>query len=287
MGRRRNRLVLSVLVVMALGGAACGSDSGSGGGDATQSGGSQAGGEPAAAADRPLRILVSNDDGVEGPGLDVLVEALRQVPNVELVVVAPAADQSGSSDRTTPGGVPYASATTVSGFPAVAVEGFPADSVLVALDELGELPDLVVSGINTGQNAGPVAALSGTVGVARTAVRRGIPAVAVSGAISFDPAAFAIGAELVVAWIEEHRQALLDGTQPAEVVFSINIPTCPAEQIGPLRSVPLAVALPEGGNPWVSNCDLADPAPTDDVLGLIAGYAVITEVPTELEPAAG
>jgi 5'-nucleotidase len=238
-------------------------------------------------AARPLRILVSNDDGVSGPGLDVLVEALRQLPDVELTVVAPAEDQSGSSDRTTEGGVTFEDAATTSGFPAVAVDGFPADSVLVALDELGETPDLVVSGINTGQNAGPVAALSGTVGVARTAVRRGIPAVAVSGPLRFDAEVFALAADLVVEWITEHREALLDGTQRADVAFSINVPTCPADAIGSLRQVPLATAFPEGRNPFESDCDLANGSPADDVIGLVSGYAVLTEVPTELAPSAG
>jgi 5'-nucleotidase len=276
--RRRVGAVLMLAAVVAVS-AGCGGDDGATSGEAATS---------TVAVARPLRILVSNDDGVAGPGLDVLVEALRQVPDVELTVVAPAEDQSGSSDRTTAGGVEYVDASTASGYPAVAVAGFPADSVLVALDELGATPDLVVSGINTGQNAGPVAAISGTVGVARTAVRRGIPALAVSGPLAFDPAVFALAAELVVDWIAENRQALVDGTVTTEVAFSINLPTCPADAIGALREVPLATAFPEGRNPLVdSSCDQAGDPPTDDVLGLLAGYAVLTQVPPELATAAG
>ena len=60
---------------------------------------------------------------------------------------------------------------TASGYEARAVEGFPADTIRVAFDELGLTPDLVVSGINEGQNLGPVVDLSGTVGAARAAVR--------------------------------------------------------------------------------------------------------------------
>ena len=50
----------------------------------------------------PLRILVTNDDGVKAPGIDVLVEALRKVQGVEVTVVAPAENQSGASDHATP-----------------------------------------------------------------------------------------------------------------------------------------------------------------------------------------
>ena len=85
----------------------------------------------------PMTILVTNDDGVAAPGIDALVTALSALPDVEVVVVAPASNQSGSSDSTTPGGVTAQDATTISGHPAVAVNGFPADAVNYALDELG------------------------------------------------------------------------------------------------------------------------------------------------------
>ena len=130
-----------------------------------------------------LDILVTNDDGYAAPGIDALVERLRALPGVKLTVVAPATNQSGTSDRTTPGPVSALTATevtTASGYAATAVAGFPADSVNYALDVLKLSPDLVVSGSNAGQNLGVVAPISGTVGAARTAVRRGVPGVAVS-----------------------------------------------------------------------------------------------------------
>ena len=121
-----------------------------------------------------LTVLVTNDDGIGAPGIDALVTALSAVDGLDIVVVAPAANQSGTSDKTTPGGASHADATTISGVAGTAVDGFPADSVNVALDELGITPDLVVSGINKGQNTGNLAYASGTVGAARTAARRGI-----------------------------------------------------------------------------------------------------------------
>ena len=114
----------------------------------------------------PLRILLANDDGVINPAIDVLIDRLDALEgiDVEVTVVAPAEEKSGSSDKTTPGGVTYTETTTPGGNPAYAVNGFPADSVIVALDQLNLDPQLVLSGINPGQNIGPFAALSGTVG---------------------------------------------------------------------------------------------------------------------------
>ena len=137
---------------------------------------------PAGAAKKPatITVLVTNDDGVAGPGLDALVEALRTVKNTKVVVVAPATNQSGTDGKTTPGTLVTQPATTPSGYTATAVQGFPADTITAALDQLGVKPNVVMSGINPGQNVGSLTDLSGTVGAAKMAVKRGIPAVAFS-----------------------------------------------------------------------------------------------------------
>ena len=82
-----------------------------------------------------MRVLVTNDDGVKAPGIDVLVTALRKMANVDVTVVAPAQDESGTGDRVTPGraSLGASKSETASGYPAVAVKGFPADAVLWAL----------------------------------------------------------------------------------------------------------------------------------------------------------
>jgi hypothetical protein len=84
-----------------------------------------------------LTILVTNDDGIGAPGIDALVTALSALPDVEIVVVAPAENQSGSSDKTTDGEVTATAGATTSGVAGTAVAGFPADSVIYALDVLG------------------------------------------------------------------------------------------------------------------------------------------------------
>lgn len=238
--------------------------------------------ETSAAESEPLRILVANDDGIDSQGLDLLVRTLEELPNVEITVVAPAEDQSGTSDQTTPEGAPHTPATTASGIEATAVDGFPADAVFVALDELGLEPHLVVSGINDGHNIGPFAELSGTVGVARTALRRGIPGVAVSAGLEYDDAEFGVGADLVAEWITEHRDALVDGTQPTDLAVSFNVPTCPVDQMGDVVEVPLADDFLEGHDPFESECTLDDPDPIHDHAALVAGYPALTMIPAEL-----
>ncbi len=99
------------------------------------------------------RVMVTNDDGVGAPGIDVLVEELRLNPELDITVIAPATNQSGSGDSFTNGPVSPSSTTTASGFPATAVNGFPADRVLLGvLELLPAPPDVIVSGINSGPN---------------------------------------------------------------------------------------------------------------------------------------
>ena len=128
-----------------------------------------------------LNILVSNDDGYSAEGIDVLVQALRKLPHVNIAVSAPATNKSGTGTKTTPGELTATQQQTKSGYPATAVEGFPADSVNYGLAHMvGAKPDVVLTGINQGQNLGPVAALSGTVGAAKAGAAAGIPALASS-----------------------------------------------------------------------------------------------------------
>ena len=230
-----------------------------------------------------LTIVVTNDDGIGAPGIDALVTALSELDGVELVIVAPAENQSGSSDNTTEGGATSAPGATASGVEGTAVDGFPADAVNVALDELGIDADLVVSGVNKGQNIGPLAAVSGTVGAARTAIRSGVPAVAVSAGLR-DETDFAAAATLVVEWIEENRAALLDGSADATEVVSFNIPDCTAGEIRGLVDVPLGDALPEGVDVFETDCslDAPDGGPASDVDAIVNGFAAETLVPADL-----
>ena len=238
---------------------------------------------PTTAPPAPLTVLVTNDDGIGAPGIDTLVSVLREMPGVEVVVVAPAENQSGTSDRTTAGTVRHRPGTTASGVAGTAVEGFPADAVAVALDELGVLPDLVVSGVNEGQNVANFAPLSGTIGAARAALRRGIPALAASAGLG-PQANFTAGATLVAEWITAHRGELLGGTAQTATVTSFNVPGCTVGTPKAVIEVPRAPAVPANVNVFVTaNCDLVPAtAPTNDVEALMGGYLAVTPIPAEL-----
>ena len=266
--------VAGVLVVAAILAAGCGGDDDD---SAPQSGERET---TTTAAPEPLQILVTNDDGVGAEGIDVLVEALRALDGVEVTVVAPADQQSGTGGSVTEGPVETNEATTATGYAAKAVDGFPADTIRVAFDELSLTPDLVVSGINEGQNLGPVVDISGTVGAARAAARRGVPALAVSQGLGQD-LDYDVAAGLVVDWINENLDALRAGEVPADLVNNLNVPTC---DTGELRGR-VEVASATGGNPLSpSDCTSTAEGAADDVTAFANGYATLTEVP--LEPAA-
>jgi 5'-nucleotidase len=233
----------------------------------------------ATAAPKPpaLRVLVTNDDGVSAPGIDALVSGLRALDRVKVTVVAPATNQSGTSDRTTPGPLTTGETTTASGYRAIAVQGYPADTVNFALDGgIPTKPHLVASGVNQGQNLGPVVNVSGTVGAARTAVRRGVPAVAISQG-SGEPPDYAAGVREAVRWVKKHRKALTK-KKPATPtdVANINVPTCTTGKVRGLIEVPSATT---GDAAAPSDCLSTLKNPPDDVVAFANGYAALSKVP--------
>lgn len=130
------------------------------------------------------RILISNDDGVSAPGLRALVEALNSHKFCEIYVCGPFGERSGQSQSITLGKHLHAFSIDVPGsVEAYAVDGSPADSVIVALrSNLLSTRDfaLIVSGINRGDNAGLHVIYSGTVGAAREGACTNYPALALS-----------------------------------------------------------------------------------------------------------
>jgi 5'-nucleotidase len=139
---------------------------------------------------KPL-ILVTNDDGIDSPGLAALASALD--PLGELLIVAPAEQQSNlGRSRSQTGGYDgcIARAQVVHdrrSWAAFSVNSTPALAVEYGIHELADRqPDLVVSGISYGENLGPVVTASGTVGAALEAAEQGIRALAISLEISSD-----------------------------------------------------------------------------------------------------
>jgi len=128
---------------------------------------------------QPFRILISNDDGFQSPGIKALFDRLRSLG--EVTVAAPAANQSLVGHGFTFGRPINIESWETEGSRWFAIAATPATCVRMALTSLlPHLPDIVVSGINKGENTGVVTFSSGTVSCAREAAYRDIPAIAVS-----------------------------------------------------------------------------------------------------------
>ena len=138
---------------------------------------------------RPYHVMVANDDGVDAPGLEALVRVLVEDPGYRVTVVAPAEQQSVTShSQVTRREVALYAHPPLAGAPTWAVDGTPATTVMLGLTAVlaDDPPDLVVSGINRGENDGLSAWTSGTVAAAREAVMNGVPGVALSLQLDWD-----------------------------------------------------------------------------------------------------
>lgn len=130
--------------------------------------------------EHPVRILVTNDDGVDAPGILALRQAVDHLGDV--FVIAPDTNRSAiARGITIHDPLVVEDVAMADGYPAFAVSGTPVDCVRMgALGLIGEPPDVVVSGANLGLNLGDDVTYSGTVAAALEGVMLGIPAIAVS-----------------------------------------------------------------------------------------------------------
>ena len=175
-------------------------------------------------------ILVTNDDGVNAPGLFALVQEMRKLGDVS--VLAPDRNWSGGGHvKTLDRALRVREARLADGTQAFASDGAPSDCVALATLGYFKQPiDLVVSGINAGANLGHDVTYSGTVTAAMEAVIAGVPGIAVSletldghlGDIDYGPAARA--ASKVV------RQVIENGLSH-EILLNINVPFLPDEKL--------------------------------------------------------
>jgi 5'-nucleotidase len=169
-----------------------------------------------------MRILLSNDDGYQAPGLRALHKVMTGVADV--VVVAPDRDRSGASNSLTLE-QPIRASQAEPGF--IRVEGTPTDCVHLAITGLlSEEPDMVVSGINAGANMGDDVLYSGTVAAATEGRFLGYPAMAVSLA-SHTPRHFETAARIAVELVE-HLCAM---PLSADSILNVNVPDLPYDEL--------------------------------------------------------
>lgn len=162
------------------------------------------------------RILLTNDDGIHADGLLALEEALQEI-SAEVWVVAPLAEMSASSHAISlQRPVRYEQLSERK----FAVEGTPADAVIMALNKLmGAAPDLVIAGINRGANLGENVFYSGTVAAAFEAVLNHVPSFAISVA-SRGECQFEVASTFAVKLAEK----MLRDPLPAGLVLNVNVP---------------------------------------------------------------
>jgi 5'/3'-nucleotidase SurE len=236
------------------------------------------------AQSKPLKILLTNDDGFDSTGLTVMRAALVKAGH-QVTVVAPATNMSSSSMSMTSGVITIER----KGDAVWAVHGTPTDAALIGLAHiLRDTPqDLVISGTNAGQNLGTSTNGSGTVSAAVAAARYGVPAIATSAGLGAGSAnAYAVAAALVNQVI-----ALLDAGRPAgtkllpdRLVINMNVPST---EIAGVKWAPLSSRSPyrrvysATGNPDEVQSRLAvSPAVASEVdtdLALFAqGYVTLT-----------
>ena len=195
------------------------------------------------------RVLVTNDDGIDGEGLRVLVATLVE-HGYEPIVIAPDSDYSGAGTSIIGKGAGsvnegqrelayekrvLAEAPHVEAY---AVAAPPAMCTLLSMrGAFGERPDLVASGINFGLNTGPAVRHSGTVAAAVTAAGFGVPAIALSAEYRFDEpdaplhydTAAIIGVQLLAA---------LPGS--GHKVLNVNTPRCSIDELAGVRAAPIS-----------------------------------------------
>jgi len=183
-----------------------------------------------------MKILVTNDDGIFAQGLWTLVEELKSIALV--VIVAPDREQSAIGTAVTlrqPLRVQRVR-PMVPGVETYAVEGTPADSVILALDKLVKNKiDLVISGINQGPNLGDDVLISGTVGAALQGYLRGFPALAIS-INSVDNLHLDNAAKLAALLAKKIDTDAL----PANIFLNVNLPNLPLTKIKGVKITRLA-----------------------------------------------
>ena len=182
-----------------------------------------------------MKILITNDDGVNSAGLWVLATHVSDVGAV--AIVAPDREQSATGTALTlrqPLRVRKA-ASLIPGVECFAAEGMPGDAVILGLGRLVSDAGLVVSGINNGPNLGDDVLISGTVGAALQGYLRNIPAVAISS-VGIDSTNLEVPARLAAIIVADIASSKLKG----DLFVNINVPDLPLEAIKGIKLTRLA-----------------------------------------------
>ena len=236
-----------------------------------------------------MKILISNDDGYQAPGIVALHAALASLSGVEVEVVAPEHNNSAKSNALTLHSPLYVQ-RAANGFRYV--NGTPADCVHIAMTGLlGYRPDLVVSGINNGANMGDDTIYSGTVGAAMEGYLFGVPAIAFSQ-VERDWLELEAAAQKAKQLVQQMLQQQLVGSAPW--LLNVNIPNLPFEQLGCVKlcrlgrrhsAEPVITQISPRGETmyWIGSAGAAkDEAEGTDFHATAQGHVAITPLKVDL-----
>ena len=193
-----------------------------------------------------MRILLTNDDGIDAPGLAALTAAAATLGG-KIVVVAPAVCHSGGGHRVT---TDRPIRVDPLGAGRWRVEGTPADCVRIGLARIAPDAGLVIAGINAGGNLGADIHHSGTVAAAREAALHGRPAVAAS---HYHRRGTAIDWGRAADWVAGVLRSLRDRDPAAGGFWNVNLPDLPAT-----AAAPAVVECPVDASPFALDYRLTD-----------------------------
>jgi 5'-nucleotidase len=247
-----------------------------------------------------MRILITNDDGINAPGLEVLHRIASEIagPDGEVWTVAPAFEQSGVGHC-----ISYTHPTMIAELAPrrFAAEGSPADCVLAGLYHVmkDRRPDLILSGVNRGNNAGENVLYSGTIGAAMEGALHGVRSIALSqffgpqNAKLDDP--FDAAAQLGAALVRDLLDKALWDDADYRLFYNVNFPPLPAAAVRGRRvaaqgyrrytAFSLEPALSPTGRQflWIKGGEQGKPTlPGTDVTANVEGYISITPLRCDL-----
>ena len=183
----------------------------------------------------PLRILITNDDGIDAPGLAVLENIAKAISD-DVWVVAPAKNQSGVGHK-------FTLATELQleerGEKKFALNGTPADCVVIGMTHVlrDEPADVVLSGVNRGQNIADIIHCSGTVAGAREGALQGAIGIALSQSMDFSNEQL-IDWDVSEAFGSNVVKSILDNHRAPDAYYNVNFPRCAAKDVTGVEAVP-------------------------------------------------
>jgi 5'-nucleotidase len=182
-----------------------------------------------------MRILLTNDDGFDAPGMAVLLGIAQALSN-DLWIVAPTDEQSGAGHSLT---LSRPLRIRPRGDQRYSVDGTPTDAVMVAIHKImtDSPPDLILSGVNRGANLGEDVTYSGTVSAAMEGALAGIPAIALSQCYGHGAPGHDVTFDAATGWGERVLRPLIPSVMDQRTLININFPACAADAVKGVRVV--------------------------------------------------